>query len=177
MFPAFFGRSWTQASFIRVSQSAVTTLRYAKERARGRSAGSAPSLGEANSDNSLGVAGEFHFRHNRSGDVDEIDVSNVVCREAQMSQPEQDDGSLVILVRVQNEIEARAISAALEAAEIHVAMTGNFTANFLAEAPGDIQLRVWKSDLARAQDVLTQFRESDNDIDWDAIDVGTPETD
>ena len=72
-------------------------------------------------------------------------------------------------------MESAAIVAALKAEGIETVTTGEFTAGFLAEAPGNVQIVVKSCDLARAQELLQRFKEDDSPIDWSQIDVGEPE--
>ncbi len=87
------------------------------------------------------------------------------------STPEE----LAILIRVPSEIEAAPLVAALELENIQATMTGGFTAGFIAEAPGDVQIKVFESDLARAKLTLEKFQTENNRIDWSQIDVGDRE--
>ncbi len=81
----------------------------------------------------------------------------------------------VELTSAANVMEAAAIVAALNAEGIETVKTGEFTAGFLAEAPGYVQIIVKSCDLARAQELLQRFKEDDSPIDWSQIDVGEPE--
>ena len=80
----------------------------------------------------------------------------------------------VVLARVLNEMDAQPIVAALDAAKIPATMTGGFTAGFIAEAPGDIQIRVFQHDLDAANKILEQFEIDTDEIDWNQVDVGDP---
>ncbi len=81
----------------------------------------------------------------------------------------------VALSSVPSDIEAAAIVAALNAEGIETFTTGEFTARFLAEAPGNVQIMVKSCDLARGQELLQRFKEDVSSIDWSQIDVGEPE--
>lgn len=80
--------------------------------------------------------------------------------------------ALAILIRVPSEIEAAPIVSALKAEGLSATMTGGFTAGFIAEAPGDVQVKVLESDLPKAQAVLEKFKAENDRIDWSQIDVG-----
>ncbi len=86
-----------------------------------------------------------------------------------------DPNTAVELTFAANEMEAAAILAALNAEGIKTVTTGEFTAGFLAEAPGNVQIVVKSCDLARAQELLQRFKEGDSSIDGSQIDVGEPE--
>lgn len=80
-----------------------------------------------------------------------------------------------ILTRVPTELEASSIVEQLKQQGIRVTMTGGFTAAFMAEAPGDVQLVVRKADYEKAVELLQQIETDNEDIDWSQIDVGEPE--
>ena len=82
---------------------------------------------------------------------------------------------LTSLIHVPTESEAAPIVEALKAAGISATMTGGFTAGFIAEAPGDISIQIFKRDEAAAAEVLRQFKADNASIDWDQVDVGEPE--
>jgi len=86
-----------------------------------------------------------------------------------------DPEALAILIRVPSEIEAAPLIAALEMDGIPATMTGGFTAGFIAEAPGDVQINVLESNLARAKLALEKFQTENSRIDWSQIDVGKRE--
>ena len=86
-----------------------------------------------------------------------------------------DPNTAVELTSAANAIESAAIVAALRAEGIETVTTGEFTAGFLAEAPGNVQIVVKSCDLARAQELLQRFKEDSSSIDWSKIDVGEPE--
>jgi hypothetical protein len=89
--------------------------------------------------------------------------------------PQSEPENLTILIRVPSEIEAAPLVAALELENIHVTMTGGFTAGFIAEAPGDVQIKVLESDLQRAKLAIEKFQSENSRIDWSQIDVGDRE--
>ncbi len=91
-----------------------------------------------------------------------------------MSKEENPD-ELFVLMRVPSEIEAAPIVAALDAAGIPVTMTGGFTAGFIAEAPGDVQVKVFEKDRAKAEQIVADFKAENDTIDWSQIDVGDRE--
>ena len=86
-----------------------------------------------------------------------------------------DPTTAVELTSAANTMEAAAIVAALNAEGIKTVKTGEFTAGFLAEAPGNVQIMVKSCDLARGQELLQRFKEDVSSIDWSQIDVGEPE--
>lgn len=81
-----------------------------------------------------------------------------------------------ILTSVTSDIEAAAIVAALSAQGIEASTTGDFTAGFRAEAPGDINVIVRQQDLVRALQIFNHLKEA-GDLDWSQVDVGDPEKD
>ena len=82
---------------------------------------------------------------------------------------------LVKLATFPTEIGAAPVVSALEDAGISAVATGGFTAEFIAEAPGEVQVLVAERDLPRAKEVLTLLREEMDLIDWSQVDVGEPE--
>ena len=86
-----------------------------------------------------------------------------------------DPNTAVELTSAANVMESAAIVAALNAEGIETVTTGEFTAGFLAEAPGNVQIMVKSCDLARAQELLQRFKDDGSPIDWSQIDVGEPE--
>ena len=86
-----------------------------------------------------------------------------------------DPNTAVELTSAANVMESAAIVAALNAEGIETVTTGEFTAGFLAEAPGNVQIMVKSCDLARAQELLQRFKDDGSSIDWSQIDVGEPE--
>jgi hypothetical protein len=83
--------------------------------------------------------------------------------------------SITQLVSVTNELEASAIVAALAAHGIKARHEGGYTAGFLAEAPGEIQVLVLEKDLARATEIVESADEHAAVVDWSAVDCGDPE--
>ncbi len=82
---------------------------------------------------------------------------------------------VVRLTSMPTEREAAIIVAVLEENGISSTMSGQFTAGFRAEAPGWVQILVAEQDRDRAQKLLDEIREQDEDIDWSQVDVGEPE--
>ena len=89
--------------------------------------------------------------------------------------PNEIPEELTSLVHVPTEAEAAPIVDALKAAGISATMTGGFTAGFIAEAPGDISIQIFKRDEAAASEILKDFKADNAAIDWDQVDVGEPE--
>ena len=54
-------------------------------------------------------------------------------------------------------------------------MSGVYTTNFRAEAPGWVEILVAEDDLPQAQSVLDDVRRDNDHIDWSQVDVGEPE--
>ena len=82
---------------------------------------------------------------------------------------------LTTIAHIPSEAEAAPIVDALVQAGIAATMTGGFTAGFIAEAPGDISINVFKRDQEKARKVLQQFSLENQSIDWNQVDVGEPE--
>jgi len=61
------------------------------------------------------------------------------------------------LVSVPSDLEAAMIVSALAAHEVDATSSGEFTAGFRAEAPGEVEILVRHCDLERARDVLSEF--------------------
>jgi hypothetical protein len=79
------------------------------------------------------------------------------------------------LTSVPTEMEASLIVAALKEEGLDASMTGEYTAGFRAEAPGQVQVQVADSDLARAKSVLSEIDHDRDTIDWSQVDVGESE--
>lgn len=82
-----------------------------------------------------------------------------------------------ILTHCANALMAKAIVVALADQGIQATTTGDYTAGFLAEAPGTSQVVVKRKDLPRAQQVLAEINADTTEIDWSQVDVGEPEDD
>ncbi len=82
---------------------------------------------------------------------------------------------LITLTSVPTETDAAPIVATLTEHGISASMTGGFTAGFIAEAPGDIQIKIFEKDVKRAKEVLREFHLENEAIDWSKIDVGEAE--
>lgn len=74
-----------------------------------------------------------------------------------------------------DEMEAGVIVAALEEHGIKATMTGAATADFRVGVPGEVQILVAQADFERAQEVLEEVDEEQQDVDWSQVDVGQPE--
>ncbi len=91
-----------------------------------------------------------------------------------MNSTEHPQGQLVTLASVPKEADAAPIVAALKSAGISATMTGGFTAGFIAEAPGEIAIKVFSVDEKAARKVMEKFDLENDAIDWDQVDVGDP---
>ncbi len=80
-----------------------------------------------------------------------------------------------VLTSVRNDLEAMPLIAALANLGIEATKTGSFTADFRAEAPGEVRIVVKQQDLARAKEALKEIGEDNAEIDWSQVDVGEPE--
>jgi nitrogen regulatory protein PII-like uncharacterized protein len=67
------------------------------------------------------------------------------------------------------------VVAALERAGVRAVATGGFTAEFRAEAPGQVKVMVAEDDLERARAILKDVQQEFENIDWSQVDVGEPE--
>ncbi len=67
----------------------------------------------------------------------------------------------VVLTQTANEVQAAMIVAALDAAGIRAEATGGLTSEFIAAAPGGVQVLVRAEDVERAQDVLDALETRD----------------
>jgi hypothetical protein len=85
------------------------------------------------------------------------------------------DENLARVTSVRTEMEAGVIVAGLEDRGIKATMSGVFTTNFRAEAPGWVEILVAEDDLPAAQAALKEIREENSHIDWSQVDVGQPE--
>jgi Putative prokaryotic signal transducing protein len=87
----------------------------------------------------------------------------------------RDDEHLSRLTSVRTEMEAGVIVGGLEARGIQAVMSGVYTANFRAEAPGWVEVLVAERDLPRAQQALDEVQSNVGGVDWSQVDVGEPE--
>jgi hypothetical protein len=85
------------------------------------------------------------------------------------------DEKLARLTSVRTEMEAGVIVGGLEDRGIKATMSGVYTANFRAEAPGWVEVLVAEDDLPQAQAVLEDVQRDNDHIDWSQVDVGEPE--
>lgn len=88
-----------------------------------------------------------------------------------MSQAEL---TLAKLTSFPTEMEAGVLIAELEEHGIRATMTGVHTANFRAEAPGQVSVLVNSRDLDRARETLAALRRETAQVDWSQVDVGQP---
>jgi len=86
----------------------------------------------------------------------------------------RDEDHLVRLTSVRTELEGGVIVGGLEASGIESAMSGVYTTNFRADAPGWVEVLVAKNDLEHAETVLDEVRREGTVIDWSQVDVGEP---
>jgi hypothetical protein len=86
-----------------------------------------------------------------------------------------DDEKLARVTSVRTEYEAGVIVGGLEDRGIRAAMSGVYTTNFRAEAPGWVEVLVAEQDLPAALEVLAEVRAAHGDVDWSQVDVGQPE--
>lgn len=87
----------------------------------------------------------------------------------------EDDDSVVTLAFFPSEIEATTIADELKREGIQAEAAGTLTAEFRAEAPGKVKVLVHARDLARAKELLDEYIESRDHIDWSQVDLGEPE--
>ncbi len=83
--------------------------------------------------------------------------------------------NLARVTSVRTEMEGGVIVAGLEDRGIKATMSGTFTTNFRAEAPGWVEILVAEHDLTRAQEALVEIHDENDHIDWSQVDVGQPE--
>lgn len=91
------------------------------------------------------------------------------------STPHEPHENLVVICSARHEAEAAVIVNALANAGVTSKTHGEFTAGFRAEAPGEVKILIHPSDVGAAKAVLKDI-ETDEEIDWDNIDVGEPES-
>ena len=82
---------------------------------------------------------------------------------------------VVVAATAENELEAGVVVAALEEAGIKSTMSGAATADFRVGIPSGVQVLVAQEDFARAQEVIREGEDDEEDVDWSQIDVGQPE--
>ena len=87
----------------------------------------------------------------------------------------QDDGKLVTLAFFPGEVEATLLAGELKNLGIAAEASGGLTAGFRAEAPGSVKVLVYEKDLAEAKQIMAEYFESRQAIDWDEVDVGEME--
>jgi len=87
----------------------------------------------------------------------------------------EDDDSVVTLAFFPSEIEATMVADELKREGIQAEPAGLLTAGFRAEAPGKVKVLVHANDLERAKELLDEYIESRDEIDWSKVDLGEPE--
>ena len=85
------------------------------------------------------------------------------------------DEKLARLTSVRTEMEGGVIVGGLDDRGIKATMSGVYTTNFRAEAPGWVEVLVAARDLGRAQEALEEIQKENDHIDWSQVDVGQPE--
>lgn len=83
---------------------------------------------------------------------------------------------LVTLAFFAGEIEATLIANELKNLGIAAEASGLLTAGFRAEAPGSVKVLVHEKDLPEAKRIMDDYVASKQEIDWDRVDVGEPES-
>jgi hypothetical protein len=96
-------------------------------------------------------------------------------REANDQNETNDQNRPVVLCEFENEFQATALLAELQASGIEASTTGGFTAGFRAESPGLVQVVVRQVDAELAKEVFANLGQSKSEIDWSKVDVGEPE--
>lgn len=74
-----------------------------------------------------------------------------------------------VLLSVRNEAEAAAIVGALTDQGIETITTGSYTASFIAEAPGGVNILVKHADVERAEQALAEIHQTT--VDWRTVDT------
>ena len=82
---------------------------------------------------------------------------------------------LVKLASYPTEQQAAIVVSTLSEYGIEALTTGDFTAKFRAEAPGEVTIHVRRKDFEKAEQLLAKIRHELKQIDWDQVDVGEPE--
>ena len=90
------------------------------------------------------------------------------------STPSDFSDDLIVIYSAGHEAEAAVVVNALTRAGVMSKMHGEFTAGFRAEAPGDVKILIHPSDETAAKAVLRDI-ETDEEIDWDNVDIGESE--
>jgi len=108
----------------------------------------------------------FYFGGRRKRAAEEASV--IIASTAEPSPPQT-------LLSVAGEAEAVGIINALADYGVQATMTGGFTSGFKALSPGDVQITVRTSDYDKAQLALAKIQSGDDKVDWNSVDVGTPE--
>ena len=83
--------------------------------------------------------------------------------------------NIIPLLSVSSEAEASAIVATLADHGISARVVGGYTAGFIAEAPGEVQVLVREEDLVRASQIAKEQGDLAVSIDWSTIDCGDRE--
>jgi hypothetical protein len=84
---------------------------------------------------------------------------------------------LVVLLSVPNDVEAAAITTALEDQGISAKTTGAGTCSFRAGAPGDVKIWVREEDASRAKDLLETRQTEFAAVDWENVEFEVSEPD
>ena len=103
-------------------------------------------------------------------------VGDNVGMESSDATPDADQQKLATLATFNGEIAAEMLAAELRNAGIPAQASGTLTAGFRAEAPGSVQVLVHEPRLEEARRFMDDYLQSKEDIDWDQVDVGEPES-
>lgn len=82
---------------------------------------------------------------------------------------------LDLIATVPTDVEATAITNALQRCGIEAVAAGGYTSGFQAEAPGAVKVFVKRADAEEARRTLDQIRNENANIDWSKVDVGDAE--
>lgn len=94
------------------------------------------------------------------------------CDTTGMNQdPNDHHETIVTLAFLNTEVEATLLADALNQEGIHSEVAGLLTASFRAEAPGRVKVLVREQDLAQAKELMDDYMQSKEQIDWDQVDI------
>lgn len=89
----------------------------------------------------------------------------------------ENDDKVVTLAFLNDEVEAKLLSDALNLEGIQSEVAGELAGSFRAEAPGRVKVLVHASELAQAKELMDDYFKSRKNIDWSQVDVGEGEAD
>lgn len=91
------------------------------------------------------------------------------------SSPADDPDYPLEVASLADHFEATALIGHLEKHGIRAHVSGAFIAGFLVEAPGDVKVVVARRDFEQANQLISELKLDENEVDWSDVNVGRRE--